>query len=164
MTFLRELRLWIQAHSSRNVVYFDESGFEAHSYRPHAYAKRGAKVHGKVTGNRRKGRINLIMAQRGKEWLAPFTFTGSCTHQTVTTWIEQALIPELKPNSLVIMDNAPFHNKTAIAKLLETHGHTLMPLPTYSPDFNPIEQSFAILKRRRQASGKSIHELLMGNC
>lgn len=164
MNFLRNLRLWIQEHGSHNVVYFDESGFEAHTWRPHGWARRGIKVHGKITGNRRKGRTNLIMAQRGKEWLAPLTFTGSCSHETVNAWLEHCLIKELRPNSLVIMDNAPFHNKTAIRQLLKQHGHTLMHLPTYSPDFNPIEQSFAILKRRRQASGQSIQQLLMGNC
>ena len=141
----------------------DESGFDAHTYRPHGWARRGTRVHGKVTGNHKKGRINLIMAQRGKQWLAPITFTGSCHHDFVTGWFEQCLIPELKPHSLVIIDNAPFHNKADIKALLEKHGHTLLPLPTYSPDFNPIEKTFAILKRRRQASGNDIQTLLMGN-
>lgn len=163
MRYLRTLREWIQKHGSQNVVYMDESGFEAQCYRTHGWARRGTKVHGKIAGNHKKGRINLIMAQRGKEWLAPLTFTGSCHHDFVTGWFEQCLIPELKPNSLVIIDNAPFHNKADIKAALEKHGHTLLPLPTYSPDFNPIEQTFAILKRRRQATGTAINQLLMGN-
>jgi transposase len=162
MNFLRSLREWVQKHGSQNVVYFDESGFAAHSYRPHGWAKRGVKVHGKISGNNRKT-TNLIMAQRGKEWLAPMLFQGSCTHETVTTWVKQALLKELHPHSLVIMDNAPFHNKADIKAALEEHGHTLMPLPKYSPDFNPIEQSFALLKRRRQFSGLNIENLLMYN-
>jgi hypothetical protein len=51
------------------------------------------------------------MAQRGSDWLAPMLFEASCTHLTVTTWIKKMLLPALQPNSLVIMDNAPFHNK-----------------------------------------------------
>lgn len=163
MNYLRKLRQWVQAHGSANVVYFDESGFERHSYRPHGWAARGAKVFGKISGNHKKGRINLIMAQRGKAWLAPMLFEGSCTHEVVTSWIKQALIKELRPNSLVIMDNAPFHNKTDIAEILNAHGHTLLPLPKYSPDFNPIEQSFAIIKRIRQFSEQSIEQILSGN-
>lgn len=159
MYFLRDLRHWVQQHSSANVVYFDESGFAKHSYRPHGWAKRGEKVFGKISGNNRKA-TNLIMAQRGKEWLAPMLFEGSCTHHTVEAWIEQALLQELHPNSLVIMDNAPFHNKPKIQAILEAHGHTMLPLPQYSPDFNPIEQAFAILKRRRQFSGHNIEEML----
>ena len=157
------MRHWIAEHGSKNVVYFDESGFAKHSYRPHGWAKRGVKVFGKISGNNRKA-TNLIMAQRGKEWLAPMLFESSCTHLTVSVWIEQALLPELKPNSLVIMDNAPFHNKSQIKALLEQNGHTLMPLPKYSPDLNPIEQSFAILKKRRQFSENAIEEIIIGNC
>jgi transposase len=58
------------------------------------------------------------------------------------------------------MDNAPFHNKNHIRDLLENKGHTLLPLPKYSPDLNPIEQSFAILKKRRLFSGLGIQQLL----
>ncbi len=149
------------ANGSRNVVYFDESGFAAHSYRPHGWAKRGEKVHGKIYGNNRK-RTNLIMAQRGREWIAPMLFESNCTHHTVSAWMEQVLIPELHPNSLVIMDNAPFHNKPQMQALLESHGHTMLPLPKYSPDFNPIEHTFAILKRRRQFSTQTLEQLLNG--
>jgi transposase len=162
MCFLRTLRHWVQRHGSANVVYFDESGFAKHSYRPHGWAKRGEKVFGKISGNNRKA-INLIMAQRGSEWLAPMLFERSCTRHTVAAWMEQALLPELRPNSLVIMDNAPFHNKPHMKEILERHGHTMLALPKYSPDFNPIEQSFAILKRRRQFSSQSIDQILVGN-
>ncbi|MBF0284506.1 MAG: transposase [Magnetococcales bacterium] len=47
------------------------------------------------------------------------------------------------------MDNARFHTKENIGSLLEKHGHTLLPPPPYSPDFNPFEQTFAILEKRR---------------
>lgn len=164
MCYIRDLRKWVQKHGSQNVVYFDESGFAQHSYRPHGWAVRGKKVYGKVTGNHRKGRTNLIMAQRGKEWIAPMLFTGNCTHETVTTWVEKLLLKELRPNSLIVMDNAPFHNKADLKTLLEAHGHTLMALPKYSPDFNPIEQTFAIIKRIRQFTQKSLEDILMSNC
>ena len=160
MAYLRKLREWIQKNGSNNVVYCDESGFNAQSTRPHGWAKRGTKVHGLVTGNAKAGRINLIMAQRKSEWLAPMLFEKSCTHHTVNAWVEQALLKELKPNSLVIMDNAPVHNKTYLSALFQQHGHTFMPLPKYSPDFNPIEQSFAILKKQRQFLNLSLVQLL----
>lgn len=152
----------MQQHGAHNVVYFDESGFTAQCHRPHGWAKRGEKVHGRISGNNRK-RTNLIMAQRGNEWIAPMLFESSCTHHTIAAWMREVLMPELRPNSLVIMDNAPFHNKPAMKALLEAHGHTMLPLPKYSPDFNPIEQSFAIIKRRRIFSENSIEEIIMGN-
>lgn len=165
MEYLRTLRAWVLKHSSKNVVYFDESGFTKHSYRPHGWAPRGEKVFGSISGNNRK-RTNLIMAQRGTEWLAPMLFESSCTHHTVNAWMKEVLIPELQPNSLVIMDNAPFHNKPQMKELLEANGHTMLPLPKYSPDFNPIEQSFATLKKRRQFApqGTTLDQLLSSHC
>lgn len=153
------MRAWVAKDGWKDVVYFDESGFQAKVHRPHGWAVRGRKVFAKITGNNR-ARTNLIMAQRGKDWIAPMLFNASCTHLTVTTWIKEVLLPTLRPRSLIVMDNAPFHNKPKISKILAQHGHTLLPLPRYSPDFNPIEQAFAILKRQRIFSGKSLEELI----
>jgi len=157
------LREWIAQHGSANVVYFDESGFEATCHRPHGWAVRGKKIFEKITGNKKKGRTNLIMAQRGKEWLAPMLFEGGCDHQTVLAWMKEMLITQLRPHSLIIMDNAPFHNKPKITQLLNKNGHKLLPLPTYSPDLNPIEQSFATIKKRRQFSNLDIAQIIMGH-
>ena len=149
MTFLRELRRLIKIYGSENVVYFDESGFKQHSYRQHGWALRGKKIYGDVHGNNRKF-INLIMAQRKNKWLAPMLFEGSCDHIIVNDWLEKMLIPHLQKPSIIVMDNAAFHKKVEIKNILEKHGHVLLPLPPYSPDFNPIEKSFGVLKRKRE--------------
>ena len=155
----------MQKYGSRNIVYFDESGFASESYRPHGWARMGQKVFGLVSGNNRKA-TNLIMAQRGKEWLAPMLFTGSCHTETVNQWLEKMLLPELTEPSVIVMDNARFHNKEQMQEILEKAGHTILSLPRYSPDFNPIEQSFAIIKKRRQFAkvGTTIEQLVMCNC
>lgn len=87
------------------------------------------------------------MAQCGKKWLAPFVSTGSCTAKTVNVWIEKFLLKKLERPSIIIMGNAPVHNKKAIRAMLKKHGHELLPLPPYSPDFNLIEQSFGAVKK-----------------
>lgn len=158
--YLAQLRSFFKSHGKDNIVYFDESGFEKHSYRPHGWAVRGKKVYGDVSGNNRKD-VNLIMAQRGREWLAPVVFKGSCNTKLVNTWIEDFLLKELDRPSVIVMDNARFHKKSDIRVILEKAGHAMLPLPTYSPDLNPIEQSFALLKKRRQYSQKTIEELLL---
>jgi transposase len=165
MLFLQNLRRLMQKYGSQNIVYFDESGFASESYRPHGWARIGQKVFGLVSGNNRKA-TNLIMAQRGKEWLAPMLFKGSCHTETVNQWLEKMLLPELTEPSVIVMDNARFHNKEQMQEILEKDGHTILPLPRYSPDFNPIEQSFAIIKKRRQfaKAGTTIEQLLMCNC
>lgn len=160
--FLRRLRQLIQKYGSDNVVYFDESGFKPYEGRGDGWAMRGQKIYGDVRGKRQK-RVNLLMAQRGQEWLAPFVFTGSCTAKTVDAWLEKFLIKELDRPSIVIMDNAPIHNKKTIRALLKKHGHAMLPLPPYSPDFNPIEQSFGAMKKRRNGmpDQTTVEELVM---
>lgn len=147
--FLRRLRELLPKYGADNIVYFDETGFEQWVSREHGWAVRGKKIFGEAVGKYHK-RTNLIMAQRGRDWLAPLLFEGSCTAATVTMWVEQCLLKELDQPSVIVMDNAPIHNKKAISDILRTAGYVLLPLPPYSPDPNPIEQTFGTLKRRRQ--------------
>ena len=161
MAFLRELRRLIPLYGADNVVYIDETGFRKHAYRAHGWAPRGEKIYGDVSGNNRKN-INLIMAQRRKQLLAPMLFEGSCDHLVVNSWLEETLMPHLQKPSIVIMDNAPFHKKKEITAILEKYGHAFLPLPSYSPDFNPIEQTFGVLKRKRDSAppGTSIDHII----
>ena len=160
--YLQRLRKLIQKYGSKNIVYFDESGFTGHTGRLSGWAERGKKLYCEVKGKREK-RTHLLMAQRGKKWLAPFVFTGSCTARTVTTWMERMLIHELDEPSIIIMDNAPVHNKKELRSMLKKHGHALLPLPPYSPDLNPIEQSFGAMKKRREGMSidTTVEKLIM---
>ncbi len=151
MTFLRELRRLIPLYGADNVVYLDETGFRKHAYRPHGWALRGEKIYGDVSGNNRKC-TNLIMAQRRKEHLAPMLFEGSCDSLLVNVWLKEGLMPTLRKPSIVIMDNAPFHKKKEIASILEKHCHAFLPLPPYSPDFNPIEKCWSQVKQLLRAA------------
>ena len=163
MLFLNELRHSIKNYGKENIVYFDESGFEDETIRLSGWASRGKRIKGDVSGTGKRRRTNLIMAQRRGKWLAPMLFKLSCNSKVVITWIESMLLPELIKPSVIIMDNAAFHKKSEIQELLHEHGHKLLPLPPYSPDFNPIEQSFAIIKKRRLSTQPSepLEKLLM---
>ncbi len=74
------------------MLYFDESGFERDTHRPHGWAIRGQRVFGRISG-KNHNRTNLIMAQRGSDWLAPMLFDARCTHLTVTAWIKEIAPP-----------------------------------------------------------------------
>ena len=159
------LKRWFklrEKYGHENVVYFDESGFKANTGRLDGWTKRGQKLYCEVKGRREK-RTNLLMALKGKDFLAPLIFKGSCTAKLVEKWAEKFLIKELNRPSLIIMDNAPVHNKKKLRDLLEKHGHFLLPLPKYSPDLNPIEQTFGALKKRRQGMpiDTTIEELIL---
>jgi transposase len=75
----------------------------------------------------------------------------------------QDLIPKLPPRSVVIMDNATFHKGLTMQISLETAGHTLLYLPPYSPDLNPIEHKWAAAKAIRRRQQCSIPELFQMN-
>ena len=147
VAYLRRLRELIPVYGSDNVIYFDESGFEDDVRRDSGWAERGVKIYGDVRGGKNP-RTNLIMAQRrkSKQWLEPILFEGSCEGTTVLWWIKEYLLPCLTKPSVIVMDNAPFHPKGKIRALLEEKGHKLLCLPKYSPDLNPIEQTFSAMK------------------
>ena len=80
----------------------------------------------------------------------------STTADWFNDWFEHHLLKKLKPESTIIMDHATFHKKTIMTKIAEDAGHHVLFFPPYSPDFNPIEQAFATLKKKQDSSGRKI--------
>lgn len=108
---------------------------------------RGSTVPGICTGGRVK-RTSIIAAQCQQKIQAPMRFEDYCDSIVVNAWIEQCLLPTLIPGQIVIFDNASFHKSTTTKSLIESGGCTLKFLPPYSPDYNPIENYWSILKNR----------------
>jgi transposase len=69
-------------------------------------------------------------------------------------YVEQVLVPTLAPGDVVVMDNLPAHKAAGVRDAIETAGATLLFLPPYSPDFNPIENAFAKLKALMRAKAE----------
>lgn len=148
---MRRLREVAGIYGFKNIVYVDESGFEASTCRLRAWGPIGQKVYGDRSGNKRP-RTSLIAAKRGRELLAPVLFSGSTDADWFNQWLEQHLFPVLDHPSVIIADNARFHKTEPTFILFENSPHLLLFLPPYSPDFNPIENDFANIKKRRQFS------------
>src|SRR5689334_25444139 len=75
-------------------------------------------------------------------------------------YVEQVLAPTLRPGDLVIMDNLPAHKRAGVRAAIEAAGASLLYLPPYSPDFNPIENAFAKLKALlRKAAERTVEGL-----
>ena len=142
----------------RHLVCIDESGFAHDMPRQHGYAPIGTRCVGKHDWHA-KGRINAIGALLASYLLTVSLFTGTIDTNTFYAWLEQDLLPKLPPNSVVIMDNATFHQRADIRQLLEHAGHVLEYLPTYSPDLNPIEHKWAQAKAIRRQKRCSVEEL-----
>ena len=130
-----------------DLGYLDESGIEEALHRPFARAPRGTTVGGDIAGSTSQ-RISLIAALNRSQLLAPMRFEGYWDTEVFNAWLEHALVPELRPGQTVLMDKASFHKSPATKALIEGKGCHLKYLPTYSPDRNPIEPQWAILKAR----------------
>lgn len=82
---------------------------------------------------------------------APFVYDGAMNGTVFLAYVEQVLVPTLKPDDIVVMDNLPAHKAAGIREAIEKAGATLAFLPPYSPDLNPIENAFAKLKAMLRA-------------
>ena len=127
-------------------MYLDESGFDPGLQRPYARSKRGKKVMGEKSGKFRK-RISVIAAYNQNKFQAPMTFEGYCNTLAFNAWLEKMLLPTLKPGQTIVLDNASFHKSAKTRELIQSVGCSILFLPPYSPDFNPIEKAWANIKR-----------------
>ena len=133
----------------KSFVYVDESGFEPEVVRRYGRAPRGQKVYGLRPGNVRP-RTCFLAAKIDGAVQATQLWEGTCHAQIFKQWVEDLLCPVLQDNHVVVMDNAAFHKSHNTKELIEQAGATLLFLPPYSPDLNPLEQDFAIIKKTRE--------------
>ncbi len=90
--------------------------------------------------------MTFLAALRYDRIDAPCVVDGPINGQTFALYIEQFLLPTLRPGDIVIMDNLGSHKGPLVRKAIRSAGAKLLFLPPYSPDLNPIEQVFAKLK------------------
>ena len=144
--------------NKRSLVFLDESGFAHHMPRTHGYALKGLRCFG-VCNWGAKGRTNVIGALLGSVLLTASVFQTTVNTAVFNAWLIQDLIPKLPEHSIVVMDNATFHKSADMVNALERAGHTLLYLPPYSPDLNPIERKWAQVKALRRKHGGSVEDL-----
>lgn len=145
-----------------DLVYVDECGLNESIHREYARAPIGQKVSEDISG-KRATRTSIIAGLNQWKPLAPWHFQGYCNTEVILTWVKDELLPALKAGMTVIWDNATFHQSSKIKTLIENAGCTLIFLPPYSPDLNPIEQYWSALKaqiRRIKQEGMTIPQAL----
>ena len=135
--------------AGKSVVYADESGFRDDGYRRYGYAPLGIPVFDLISSQRT--RITTLIAARFEDtFTAARLFEGSCKANDFNDWLAEQLCPRLTSKHVVILDNARLHKTPKTRQLIEASGASLMFLPPYSPDYNPIEHDFANIKRIQQ--------------
>src|ERR1017187_8704182 len=126
--FQREL----EKFSGQPVFYLDECGVDHRLYRESGRAPRGERIYEAVAGKRLERTSIISASQRGK-LVAPLVFQGSCNTEVVDAYFEKVLLPALPPGSVIVLDNARFHQSPTTQRLVEAAGCQLLFLPSYSP-------------------------------
>ncbi len=142
----------------KSIVYLDESGFAVDAPRTHGYARIGRRCYGSHDWNAR-GRINVIGASINNKLIGVGLFDSNIDSDVFYQWTIECLLPVLKQNSVVVLDNAAFHKRQDIQQAIIDAGHILLYLPPYSPDLNEIEHKWAQAKSIRKKLQCSVDEV-----
>ena len=126
-------------------MFIDETWAKTNMTRFHGWAPRGERLVAKVPHGKWKT-TTFLAALRHDRIDAPCLFDGPINGPRFQAYVEQALVPTLKPGDVVVLDNLGSHKGKAVRQAIRNVGAHLIFLPKYSPDLNPIEQVFAKLK------------------
>ena len=141
------------------LVFLDESGASTKMARMRGRARRGERCRGAVPHGHWKT-TTFVGALRLSGMTAPMILDGPMNQCAFQAYVEQVLVPTLRSGEIVIMDNLPAHKPPAVRAAIEAAGASLLYLPPYSPDFNPIENALAKLKAiLRKAAARTVDAL-----
>ena len=127
------------------LVFLDETAVSTNMARLRGRAPRGVRVIGAVPLGRWET-ITFVAALRHNKMIAPMVVEGAMTGEMFLAYIEKCLVPMLRRNDIVVMDNCRIHLGPGIRRAIEKSGATLRYLPKYSPDLNPIEMPYSKFK------------------
>ena len=143
-----------------DLVFVDESGIATNLVRLYGRAPRGQRAVGQAPYGRWE-RLTIFGGLSLAQGLgACMSVEGAADTPAVVAFVEHVLVPTLRPGQAVFMDNLSSHKAPRVRALIERAGCTLVLLPPYSPDFNPIEQAWSKLKTLLRRAGARTTEAL----
>ena len=140
-------------------MFLDEAGSQTSMTRTRGRSPRGERVVAKVPCGTWKV-VTMIAAVRTDGPFAAASLVGAVDTAAFVTYVREVLAPALVPGDVVVMDNLSPHKATAVRTAIESAGATLLYLPPYSPDFNPIENLWSKVKGRlRSLAARTVETL-----
>src|SRR3954453_8259524 len=138
----------------RRLVFVDECGANTAMTRTHGRAPVGERVYTNTPGGWES--ITLTCGMRLSGVTATLAFPGATNTDVFETYVEEVLVPELKPGDVVVWDNLKPHESEEAVEAVEAAGARVVPLPPWSPDLTPIEEMFSKVKGSlRSAAGRT---------
>jgi transposase len=130
---------------ARQYVFLDECGVTTDLIRRYGRSPRGLRLRDHAPCGHWET-TTVVATLRLEGLTAPAVFDGPIDKVSFRAYVEQVLVPTLRPGDVVVLDNLAVHKQPEVRTAIEAVGARLRFLPPYSPDFNPIEQAFAKLK------------------
>jgi transposase len=150
----------LAVESTARLVFVDESGANTKMTRWYGRSPDGQRLVAPIPQGHYQT-STLIAAIRLKGPCAPWLFEGAMNGEMFLAWVRQGLVPALRKDDLVIMDNLATHKIAGVGQAIETVGARLLYLPPYSPDFNPIENMWSKIKQiLRSAAPRTQNQLM----
>jgi transposase len=141
------------------LVVIDECGAHIGLTPLYAWAPSGKRAYGKAPRNRGKN-LTVIAALTWGGMGESMLIEGSANAVAFEQYIEKILAPWLTEGQIVLMDNLAAHKSAKVEELIQARGCQLLFLPSYSPDFSPIEETFSKLKTFLRRAGARTREAL----
>jgi len=143
----------------KRLVFIDESGVTTDMTRLYGRAPRGQRIH-EGTPDGRWHTVTLLGAVTCQGWQAVMTVESATDGDVFLTYLKEVLCPTLQTGPVVVIDNLSADKVEGVKELIEIAGAELRYLPPYSPDFNPIEPCWSVVKQRlRQRKARSVAAL-----
>ena len=140
-------------------MFIDETGASTKMARLRGRAPKGERLRAEIPHGHWKT-TTFVGGLRLSGLGAPMVLDGPMTGAWFRAYAEPVLVPTLAPGDVVILDNLPCHKGSAVRRAVDAAGASLLFLPPYSPDFNPIENAFAKLKALlRKTAARTINDL-----
>jgi transposase len=144
------------------LVFVDEFGAATDMQRTHGRAPPGERVVAAVPHGHWK-LVSTVAAMTSRGVLCSASFDGATDTELFVTFVREALLPLLVPGQVVVLDNLQPHRSPQVRRLVESAGATLLLLPPYSPDFNPIEMAISKVKAvLRKLARRTVDALYAG--
>jgi transposase len=144
------------------LVFIDEFGATTNMQRTHGRAPAGERVVARMPHGHWK-LISTIAAMTLNGIEASVSFDAATDTELFVTFVQEALLPVLRPGQVVILDNLPAHKSPRVDRLVESAGARVLRLPPYSPDYNPIELAISKIKTvLRNLARRTVDDLLAG--
>jgi transposase len=141
------------------LVFIDETWAKTNMARTHGRAPRGERLRAAIPHGHWQT-TTFVAGLRISGMVAPMVLDGPINAELFQAYVEQVLIPDLRPGDIVVMDNLGSHKGAGVRAAIEAAGAELLYLPPYSPDFNPIEKAFSKLKAMlRKAAARTVGAL-----